>query len=57
MSDFERKVKQILLNDRSYDRSPNMDALEQRTGHDKKEIEETIKKLREIPRSQGGLGL
>jgi hypothetical protein len=56
LSDFERKLRQIILNDQNFGRAINLDDLEQRTGHDRKEIEETIEKLKQVPTREGGLG-
>lgn len=55
LSDFERKLRQIIINNQVTGRVTSLDDLEQRTRHDKQEIEETIEKLKNIPKSQGGL--
>lgn len=55
LSDFERKVKQIILNDRITGRVTSISDLEQRTGHERQEIKETIAKLKSIPTFRGGL--
>jgi hypothetical protein len=56
LSDFERKLRQIILNDQNFGRAINLDDLEQRTGHEQEEIEQTIKKLKQVPIREGGLG-
>ncbi|MET1250364.1 hypothetical protein ABWW58_16435 [Sporolactobacillus sp. STCC-11] len=56
LSDFERKLRQIMTNDRIAGRKLDLDLLAQRTGHGKQEIKNTIEKLNGIPYSQGGLG-
>ncbi|MDF2536480.1 MAG: hypothetical protein K0R18_2642 [Bacillales bacterium] len=56
LSDFERKLRQIIINDSIGGRKVNLDDLEQRTGHSQQEIMEMIEKLNDIPYSQGGLG-
>ncbi|SFG82436.1 hypothetical protein [Sporolactobacillus nakayamae] len=56
LSDFERKLRQIMTNDRIAGRKLDLDLLAQRTGHGKQEIVNTIEKLNGIPYSQGGLG-
>lgn len=57
LTDFERKLRQIIINDQTTGRVTNLDDLEQRTGHDKQEIEETIEKLKQLPKHKGGLGI
>jgi hypothetical protein len=46
LSDFERKLRQIIINNQVTGRVTSLDDLEQRTQHDKHEIELTIKKLK-----------
>ncbi|MFT9116541.1 MAG: hypothetical protein ABF497_05375 [Sporolactobacillus sp.] len=55
LNDFERKLKQIIINDRTTRRVTTLDDLEQRTGHDREEIEQTIEKLKKLRKSEGGL--
>jgi hypothetical protein len=55
LTDFERKLAQIIRNDRVLGRLTNIDDLRQRTGHSAAEIETVINKLREMPESEGGL--
>lgn len=55
LSDFERKLAQIIRNDQAMGRLTNIDDLEQRTGHEPGEIEAAITKLKTISRSDGGL--
>lgn len=55
LSDFERKLKQIILNDRLMQRITALDDLEQRTGHSKEEIEKAIDKLKHLSKTEGGL--
>ncbi|MFT8362981.1 MAG: hypothetical protein ABF586_06525 [Sporolactobacillus sp.] len=55
LSDFERKLKQIIVNDRQMQRLTNLDDLEQRTGHSKMEIEQAIDKLKHLRKAEGGL--
>ncbi|MCQ2010397.1 hypothetical protein NOM01_10265 [Sporolactobacillus sp. STSJ-5] len=57
LSDFERKLRQIILNDSIGGRKVDMDALEQRTGHSRQEIEDTIEKLLRLPNDKGGINL
>lgn len=57
LSDFERKVSQIIRNDKIVTgRFPTVDDLERRTGHDAEEIRAAIDKLKQIPFRDGGLG-
>ncbi|MCO7125232.1 hypothetical protein NIE88_05520 [Sporolactobacillus shoreicorticis] len=56
LSDFERKLRRIILNDQNFGRTINLNDLEQRTGHDRQEIEQIIKKLKQVPTREGGLG-
>ncbi|MFT8709749.1 MAG: hypothetical protein ABF820_09995 [Sporolactobacillus sp.] len=53
--DFERKLRQILHNDHQMGKVSSLDDLEQRTGHNKEEIEATIDKLKKLRKSEGGL--
>lgn len=55
LTDFERKLRQILVNDRITGRVSNLDDLEQRTGHERAEIEAAIDKLKKLKKSEGGL--
>ncbi|MCL1632304.1 hypothetical protein M3N64_10175 [Sporolactobacillus sp. CPB3-1] len=55
-SDFERKLRQIILNDRNMGRTISVKGLAQRTRHSQREIEKTIEKLKQIPRREGGIG-
>lgn len=55
LTDFERKLAQIIRNDRILGRLTNIDDLMQRTGHTAEEIEAVIDKLKNMPESQGGL--
>lgn len=55
LTDFERKLRQILLNDHQMGRISSLDDLEQRTGHERQEIEQTIEKLKKLRMSEGGL--
>lgn len=55
LTDFERKLAQIIRNDRVLGRLTNIDDLRQRTGHSTTEIEAVIDKLREMPKNEGGL--
>ncbi|MFT8872396.1 MAG: hypothetical protein ABF868_08890 [Sporolactobacillus sp.] len=55
LSDFERKVRQILLNDQIMRRISDLDDLEQRTGHSRQDIGVVITKLKRLPQSKGGL--
>ncbi|BBO00043.1 hypothetical protein [Sporolactobacillus terrae] len=56
LSDFERKLRQIILNDLNMGRTMRLDDLAQRTGHDKQEIVKIIEGLKQIPIREGGLG-
>lgn len=56
LNDFERKLKQIIINDRITRRVTTLDDLEQRTGHERAEIEQTIEKLKHLPKHEGGIG-
>jgi hypothetical protein len=56
LSDFERKLRQIILNDQNFGRAITLDDLEQRTDHDQQEIEQTIEKLKQVSTREGGLG-
>lgn len=57
LSDFERKVSQIIRNDKIITgHFPTMDDLERRTGHDAEEIRTAIEKLEQIPFSQVDIG-
>ncbi|WP_167815227.1 hypothetical protein [Sporolactobacillus shoreae] len=55
LSDFERKIAQIMRNDRSMGRVTQIADLEQRTGHDPEEIEKAIDKVKRTQRAEGGL--
>lgn len=55
LTDFERKLAQIIRNDRILGRLTNIDDLMQRTGHPAEEIEAVIDKLKSMPENQGGL--
>ncbi|MFX3616437.1 MAG: hypothetical protein ACE3JK_02810 [Sporolactobacillus sp.] len=55
LSDFERKIAQIMKNDMLSGRVTLVSDLEQRTGHDPEEIEKTIEKLKHTRKSEGGL--
>lgn len=51
LTDFERKLQKIILNDRITGRVSNLDDLGQRTGHEREEIEQTIEKLKHLRKS------
>ncbi|WP_018962412.1 hypothetical protein [Sporolactobacillus vineae] len=55
LTDFERKLAQIIRNDRILGRLTNIDDLMQRTGHPAAEIETVIDRLKELPANEGGL--
>lgn len=55
LTDFERKLRQILLNDHQMGRLSSLNDLEQRTGHERQEIEDTIEKLKKLRKAEGGL--
>lgn len=55
LTDFERKLAQIIRNDQAMGRITDLDDLEQRTGHEPDEIETAITKLKTISRLDGGL--
>lgn len=45
----------VLINDYQMGRISSLDDLEQRTGHERQEIEHTIEKLKKLRKSEGGL--
>lgn len=45
----------VLINDYQMGRISSLDDLEQRTGHERQEIEQTIEKLKKLRKSEGGL--
>lgn len=55
LTDFERKIAQIMKNDRAMGRVTLIDDLEQRTGHDPEAIEKAVEKVKQTPRAEGGL--
>lgn len=55
LSGFERKVRQIIQNDRITRRVTSLADLSQRTGHDTEEIREVVEKLKQMPQHKGGL--
>jgi hypothetical protein len=56
LSDFERKLQQIIINDRITNRVTNLDDLEQQAGHHEQELVATVDKLKSIPAQKGRLG-
>lgn len=55
-TDFERKLRRIILNDQNMGRTISLEHLQRWTGHDQQEIKAILKKLRQIPVREGGLG-
>ncbi|GGL62941.1 hypothetical protein [Sporolactobacillus putidus] len=55
LTDFERKIAQIMRNDLAMRRMTLVNDLEQRTGHDAKEIEQAIEKVKHTSKTDGGL--
>lgn len=55
LTDFERKIAQIMRNDSAAGRITLVSDLEQRTGHDAEGIEKTIEKAKHTSKKDGGL--
>ncbi|MCI1859684.1 MAG: hypothetical protein LKI94_08110 [Sporolactobacillus sp.] len=55
LSDFERKVAQIMKNDQIMKRVTLVSDLQQRTGHSRGEVEAAMDKVKRTRKSDGGL--